>query len=219
MSSPSPFAGARSSGVAVWVWLAVGGAVSLVLGLVSLLAPGATLTVLAVVLSLWLVAAGLSRVALASAMRSWSSGRRLLQGALGVLLAAGGVAGLLGVWNSLTLVTVVVAVGFLVAAAADLATAFAAPRGPGRFATAALGLLHLGIGLTFLLLPDVGLTVLAVLVGILLVVLGGMQLLAALLVRALVRQADALAARLEGEGLGDGGDDGDVPRVIRGEVL
>lgn len=216
MSSTSPFAGARSSGVAVWVWLAVGGSVGLVLGLVCLLAPGATLTVLAVVLSLWLVAAGLSRVALAAAMRSWPSSRRLLQGGLGVLLAAGGVAGLLGVWNSLTLVILVVAVGFLVAAAADLATAFAAPRGPGRVATAALGLLHLGIGLTFLLLPDVGLTVLAVLVGILLVVLGGMQLLAALLIRALVRQADALAARLAEVGRPDDGED---PRVIRGEVL
>jgi uncharacterized membrane protein HdeD (DUF308 family) len=207
------YASVRRTGVAAWVWLAVGGTVTLVLGLVSILAPGATLTVLAVVLSLWLVAAGLGRVGLAAAMRSWSTARRAVQGVLGVALAAGGLAGLLGLWNSLTLVTVVVAVGFLVAAAADLGMALTGPRGVGRLATGALGVLHLVIGLTFLFLPDVGLTVLAVLVGIMLIVLGGVQLLAAFAVRALVRQADALVVRLE---QGGGPDD---PRVIRGEIL
>lgn len=227
---------ARRTGTAAWVWLAVGGVVSLLLGLASLVAPGSTLGVLAVVLSLWLVAAGLSRVGLASAMRTWSAVRRGTQGVLGVVLAAAGVAGLLGLWDALTVVTVVVAAGFLVAGLADLGMAATAPRGVGRAATGALGLLHLVIGLTFLLLPGVGLTVLAVLVGLALVVLGLVQLAAAGLVRALVRTTDRLAGRLGGPGATDGrhgpgglggpgatrsrrlpGDDD--PRVVRGEVL
>ena len=209
----------RSTGVAAWVWLAVGGAVTLALGLVSLLAPGATLTVLAVVLSLWLMATGLGRVGLAVAVRTWPTSRRAVQGALGVALAVGGLAGLLGLWNSLTLVTLVVAIGFLVAGAADLGMALTGPRGLGRLATGSLGVLHLVVGLVFLLLPDVGLTVLAVLVGVALVVLGLVQLGASALVRAVVRQTDALARRVDGlGGRGpDAGDDG--PRVIRGEVL
>lgn len=233
--SSEQFARARSTGVAAWVWLAAGGTVSLVLGLVALLAPGATLTVLAVVLSLWLMAAGLGRVGLAASVRSWPTGRRVLQGGLGVALAVGGLAGLLGLWSSLTLVTVVVVVGFLVAAAADLGMALTGPRGLGRLATGALGLLHLVVGLTFLLLPDVGLTVLAVLLGLALVVLGAVQLGAAALVRGLVRRTEALQQRLLDLGGGppwaDGSspgrvtgprgrdDDGDDPRVIRGEVL
>lgn len=209
---------ARSTGVAAWVWLAVGGAVTLTLGLVSLLAPGATLTVLAVVLSLWLIATGLGRVALAVAVTTWSTGRRAVQAVLGVALAVGGLAGLLGLWNSLTLVTLVVAIGFLVAGAADLAMAATGPRGVGRLATGSLGVLHLVVGLVFLLLPEVGLTVLAVLVGVVLVGLGLVQLGAAALVRALVRQTEALQRRM-GEPGRPGPDDGDGPRVIRGEVL
>ncbi|MGJ7440925.1 DUF308 domain-containing protein [Aquipuribacter sp. MA13-6] len=209
---------ARSTGVAAWVWLAVGGAVTLALGLVSLLAPGATLTVLAVVLSLWLIATGLGRVGLAVAVTTSPTARRALQGVLGVGLALAGLAGLLGLWNSLTLVTLVVAIGFLVAGAADLAMAATGPRGVGRFATGSLGVLHLLVGLVFLLLPEVGLTVLAVLVGVVLVGLGLVQLGAAALVRALVRQTEALRRRMEETG-GPGPDDGDGPRVIRGEVL
>lgn len=227
--SSEQFARARSTGTAAWLWLAVGGAVSLVLGLVALFAPGATLTVLAVVLSLWLVVAGLGRLGLASSMRTWSPGRRLLQGGLGVALAVGGLTGLLGLWSSLALVSLVVAVGFLVAAAADLGMALTGPRGLGRFAVGSLGVLHLAVGLTFLLLPDVGLTVLAVLVGLALVVLGSVQLAAAVGVRALVRRTAELQRRYGGLGHpGPGGrlgpprgrdDDGDDPRVIRGEVL
>lgn len=215
--SSEQLAHARSTGVAAWVWLAVGGAVTLGLGLVSLLAPGATLTVLAVVLSLWLMATGLGRVALAVAVRTWPTGRRVVQGVLGVALAVGGLAGLLGVWNSLTLVTLVVGIGFLVAGAADLAMAATGPRGVGRLATGSLGVLHLAVGLVFLLLPDVGLTVLAVLVGVVLVGLGLVQLGASALVRALVRQTEALQRRVDEAGRpGQAGDD---PRVIRGEVL
>lgn len=208
---------ARRTGVAVWVWLAVGGVVSLVLGLVVLFSPGASLTVLAVVLSLWLLATGLGRIGLAAGMRGWSHARRGLQILLGVALAAAGVAGLLGLWDARTVVSLVVATGFLAAALADLVTAATAPRGAGRAATGALGLLHLGVGLTFLLLPSVGLGLLGALVGIALVGLGLVQLGASALVRALVRQADALGARLGRPGLG--GDDGEDPRVVRGEIL
>lgn len=218
---------ARRTGTTTWVWLAVLGVVSLGLGVATLVVPGSTPGVLAVVLSLWLVAAGLGRLAMAASARSWTAGRRGLQGALGVVLAAAGVAGLLGLWDALTTVTVVVAAGFLVAAAGDLAVASVMARGPGRAATGALGVLHLCVGLTFLLLPGVGLTVLAVLVGVALVGLGLVQLAAAGAVRALVQQADALAARLSGPGATaspltpgrhrlPGEDD---PRVVRGEVL
>lgn len=198
------------------MWLGVGGVASAALGLVALFAPGATLTVLAIVLSLWLIVTGLARVGLASAMRAWSPTRRGVQGGLGVALAAGGTAGLLGTWNALTLVTLVVAIGFLLAAAADLTLALTGPRGLGRFASGALGVLHLVIGLTFLFLPEMGLSLLAVLVGLALLGLGAVQLGAAALIRALVNRADSMAQRL---GPRRPGDDGDDPRIIRGEVL
>lgn len=212
--SSQDLARARVTGTAAWVWLAVGGGVSLVLGLVCLFATDATLTVLGIVLSLWLMVAGLARVALAASMKRWSTGRRVLQGVLGVVLAAAGLAGLLGLWSALTLVTVVVGVGFLISAAADFGMAMTGPRGVGRFATGALGLLNLGIGLLFLLLPDVGLALLAVLVGITLIVLGGVQLMAAGVVRALVHRVDAVS-----RDLGARPAPGDDPRVIRGDVL
>lgn len=234
--SQEDLARARRTGVAVWVWLAVGGVVSLVLGLVVLVSPGASLRVLAVVLSLWLLATGLGRVGLAAGMRTWTTARRGLQILLGVALAAAGVAGLLGLWDARTVISLVVATGFLVAALGDLLTAATSPRGAGRAATTGLGLLHLVVGLTFLLLPDVGLGLLGVLVGLALLVLGLVQLGASALVRALVRQADAVSARLggrvvRGDLAGDRDasthpfrdtsrdpDDGD-PRVVRGEIL
>ncbi len=221
MSNVDP-ARVRRRGVATWIWLAVSGTFSLVLGLVSVLAPGSTVGVLAVLLSLWLVGVGLGRVGLASSMRTWPTARRAAQGVVGVGLAAAGVGGLLGVWEARTVVTVVVGVGFLAAALADLVLSATGPRGAGRATTGALGVLHLCIGLTFLLLPAFGLTVLSVLVGLALVVLGLVQLGAAAVVRALIRSADRLADRLASQGQDPrvrripGDDD---PRVIRGEVL
>ena len=219
--SQDDLARARRTGVAVWVWLAVGGVISLVLGLVVLFYPGASVTVLAVVLSLWLLATGLGRIGLAAGMSSWSTARRGLQIALGVALAAAGITGLLGLWDARTVISLVVATGFLAAAAVDLLTAATAPRGAGRAATGTLGLLHLAVGLTFLLLPGVGLGLLGALVGIALVGLGAVQLGASWLVRALVRRTDALTGRLGRPVVGHGrpGDNGDDPRVIRGEVL
>lgn len=206
----------RGMGRNAWGWLAVSGTLSIVLGLVSLFVPGATVTVLAIVFSVWLLASGAGRIALARAMDSWVGWRRLTQTALGLVLVVAGVAGLFGAWNSLQLLTLLVGLGFLLAAVADLVVAATAPSAAGRFATGSLGVVHLLVALVFLFLPEVGLTVLAVIVGLVLLGLGLMQLLAALLIRAVVRRAGDLAERLERTER-DEGPEG--PRVIRGEVL
>jgi uncharacterized membrane protein HdeD (DUF308 family) len=218
-----PVARARRQGVLTWVWLAVSGGLCLVLGLVSILSPATSLRVLAVVLSLLLMGIGLSRIALAVGVRGWGRGRRLVQGVLGGALAVLGLTGLAGLWSAVTLVGVVVGLAFVATGLADLVTAATGPRGLGRAATGSLGVVHVVVGLVFLFLPEVGLTVLAVLVGVVLVGLGLLQLGAAWLVRLLVRQADALAAPLRQDGTGGPGrlggpEDGDG-RVVRGEVI
>lgn len=219
-----PVARARRQGVLTWVWLAASGALCVVLGLVSVLSPGTSLTVLGVVLSLLLLGLGLSRIALAVGVRGWPLARRAVQGALGAGLCVAGLAGVAGAWSAVTVVGLVVGAAFLLTGLADLVTAGTGPRGLGRAATGGLGVVHVLVGLFFLLVPDVGLAVLAVLVGVVLVGLGLLQLAAAGLVRALVRRADVLVARLRADGpgpdrLGGRGPDDEGPRVVRGEVI
>lgn len=225
-SSPDdldPLSRLRRQGVLTWVWLAVAGGICLVLGIVSIAAPRTSIGVLGVVLSLVLLGTGLSRIAFAVGVRAWPARRRAVQGVLGGVLVLAGLAGLAGLWAAATVVGVVVGIAFLATGLADLVIAATGPRGLGRVATGGLGVVHVGVGLVFLLLPEVGLAVLTVLVGVVLVGLGLVQLGAAALVRLLVRQGDQLAERLrtqQGLGRADGPDDGDDgPRVIRGEVI
>ena len=225
-STPAP----RGLAAATWGWLALGGVVTVVLGLVCVLAPGSTLTVLAVAFSLFLIGNGFLRLMLGLVLFRWAGWRRALQALLGVLLVVAGVVGLVDVMASLRLFTLLVGIAFVLAAAGDFAVAVSDRRTdaltgggppPGtvgratRWSVLGSAVAHLLIGVVFLVVPELGLIALAIAVGTALVCLGAAQLVAAFYVRRLVKRAlSGLSFRTRPP---DPPDDG--PRTIRGEVL
>ena len=224
-STPAP----RGLAAATWGWLAVGGVLTVVVGLVCILAPGSTLTVLAVAFSLFLIGNGFVRLMLGLVLFRWAGWRRSLQAVLGVLLVVAGIVGLVDVMTSLRLFTLLVGAAFVLAAVGDLAVAVSDRRtdvrtgggpAPGTLARAtrwsvlASAAAHLVLGAVFLVVPELGLLALAIAIGTALVCLGAAQLVAAFHVRRLVKRALAAVAT---HGRPPGDDDG--PRTIRGEVL
>ena len=206
-------ASARSLATLTWAWLAVGGVVTIALGLIGLFAPGITVSLLAVLFSLWLIVAGVVRVTLAAGVSSWPSWQRWLVGPLGGLMIVVGLAGLVNVAGSERLLAAFIGIGFLVAAGVDLMLAATGPRGRSRAATVGLGVVHLCLAVVFLLLPQLGLTAIAVLIGLVLLMLGTALLAAAFTLRRTARRLLAEAEAAAGRGPDDG------PRVIEGEVL
>jgi uncharacterized membrane protein HdeD (DUF308 family) len=166
-----------------WGWLVAAGVISLVLGIVSLVWPDATITVLGIVFGLWLGLAGLARLGLAFVMAGWPAWRRVLTGLFGIALVVVGVVALVDPGGSARALAILIGIGFLVAAVADLVLGVSGRGGRGRWATLGLGLINLVLAALFLFWPDTGLQVIAVTLGVVLLVLGVLQIAAGVALR------------------------------------
>jgi uncharacterized membrane protein HdeD (DUF308 family) len=187
MSSPEA-AELRRMTTGAWAWLAVGGVVSLVIGIIAIAWPDVTATLIGLFFGLWLLVAGVARLGLSFVMSGWPAWRRILAGLFGVALVVIGILGLLNTAGSARALAVLIGIGFLIAAVADLATALTGRGGRSRAATLAIGAIHLVIGIVFVAWPDTGLRALSVTLGVILVVLGVLQLVAALAIRQWLRE-------------------------------
>lgn len=206
MSSPEA-AQLRRMTTGAWAWLAVGGVVSLVVGILAIVLPDVTIAVLGLVFGLWLLVAGIARLGLATVMVGWPAWRRALTALFGAALLVVGILGLINLAGSARALALLIGIGFLLAALADLTLALSGRPGRSRWASLALGGVHLVIGVVFLARPDAGLTAIAVTLGVVLVVLGVAQLVAAVAVRRwLHRVVDRLGPS-------------DEPKVIGYEIL
>lgn len=207
MSSPQA-AQLRRMTTGAWAWLAVGGVVSVAIGLVAISWPDVTTALLGLVFGLWLLVAGLARLGLAAVMAGWPGWRRALTALFGLALVVVGVLGLVNLAGSARALAILIGIGFFLAAVADIAMALSGRAGRSRGAALALGAVHLVIGVVFVAWPDTGLTALSVTLGLILIVLGVLQIVAALAVRQwLHRTVDRFATRP------------DEPKVIGYEIL
>jgi uncharacterized membrane protein HdeD (DUF308 family) len=149
---------------------------SVAIGLMMVFWPGQTLLVAAVLLGLWLLAQGATRLVEAFS-RAGSPASRGLRGAAGLLLVAAGAVVIRHPGSSLTVVVVLAAVALLVGGAVELVTALAERR-PRRLIRAVLGLVGVLAGVVILAWPKPSLHTFAALAGVSLVVLGAVQYLA-----------------------------------------
>lgn len=161
-----------------WRRLALAGAVmSVVLGLVLMIWPDATLTVIAVLVGLWLLFAGAVRLAQAAFIpegRRTSS--RVLQAITGLLLIVLGVICMRDLSRSLLLIALIIGVAWLFGGVIEIFIAVSPlTHGWGRVGALLLGLLSIAGAFVVIFWPEPSLTVIAWLTGVWFLAMGLLQ--------------------------------------------
>jgi len=158
-------------------WLAIAGAVaSVVLGVMVLVWPDATLLVGAVFFGAWLLVHGIIRIVQAVMAKAEDGGTRALMGIIGVLFVVAGVICLRNVVVSLLAIATIVGVTWLIGGIVELVSAFGSRYSGGtRVAVGVLGGITVIGGIIVLLWPGMTLLTLVYLTGIWLVVMGIVQ--------------------------------------------
>jgi uncharacterized membrane protein HdeD (DUF308 family) len=170
------------------------GVICLVLGLVALIWPEATLLVVAVLFGLQLITAGVVRVIAAIALKTLPGWWRAVSGILGVLTLIAGIVFLFRPSTSLIVLAIVLAIGWIIDGVSELVSAFAVPRRPSeRILRIAFGVLSIIAAIVVLIFPGGSLVLLARIGGVILILFGVIGLVAAFAGRRAVG-ADTAAA-------------------------
>ncbi len=162
----------------LWWLLALGAIASLVIGVLLLVWPDRTLEVIAILIGIELLLIGALQVGLAFGQPSGSRTAPLLVGALAA------VAGLIVMRHpggSLLVIALAIGIFFVVAGVMKLVAAFEAAGGRGWLLLGAV--VDLAIGVVIVAWPEFGVTSLAVLLGIVLIVRGLLELASAFVLR------------------------------------
>jgi uncharacterized membrane protein HdeD (DUF308 family) len=166
-----PNSGLRSA----W-WLALTAAVvGVVVGVMIVAWPEATLQVVAVLFGLWLLVHGVGRIVQAVAGRGRDAGERAIVGVIGVLFLVAGVLALRNLLASLALIVTLIGLMSLIGGLTELISAFVGPRGSSRTWNVVLGALSIIFGITVLVWPDLSLMTLVYLTGTWMIVAGLLQ--------------------------------------------
>ena len=166
---------ARSAVRGVRIGLGVTGAVSVVMGLLILFWPGATLEVLAFLFGLYFLIAGAIRVLL-GVFTGLGTGLKILNILVGLALLVVGVIAIRNPSATLTALALVLGIAWIVEGVMTLAES---DRGGSRWFSIVLGILSILAGIVVLILPLGSLAVLVIYGGIFLVVLGAIQIVRA----------------------------------------
>ncbi len=157
-------------------WLALTAAVlGLVVGIMIIAWPEATLKVVAVLFGAWLLVHGLVRIVQAVAGRGRDGTERAILGLVGVFFVGAGILALRNLLVSLVVIATVIGLMWLLGGIVDLIAAFSGPGGGYRVWRIVLGVLSMVAALVILVWPDLTLVTLVYISGIWLVVMGVIQ--------------------------------------------
>ena len=158
-------------------WLALTAAVlGIVVGILIMVWPAATLKVIAVLFGAWLLVHGLVRIVQAVAGGGRDGTERAILGLVGVFFVGAGVLALRNLLVSLVVIATVIGLMWLLGGIVDLIAAFSGPGGGYRLWRIALGVLSILAALIILVWPDLTLVTLVYISGIWLIVMGVIQI-------------------------------------------
>jgi len=158
-------AGLDSSEKLAW-WLALTAALfGLVVGVMMVAWPEATLKVVAVLFGAWLLLHGLVRIVQAITGSDEDGARRALSAMFGVIFVVAGVIALRNLLASLAVLVTIIGLMWLIGGIVELISAFGGPGGGFRWWRIALGALSIVAALVVLVWPDLSLVALVYLTG------------------------------------------------------
>ena len=151
--------------------------IGLILGVVALLFPGASLLTVAIVFGVYLIASGLFRITAAFVAERLDTGMRWLTGIMGLLITVAGIICLSNPSQSLIVLAVVIGAGWILEGIVDLAGGVRGAITPRWFGWLS-GIVSIAAGVAMFVLPAAGVFALVSIGGILLIVVSASTLLA-----------------------------------------
>jgi uncharacterized membrane protein HdeD (DUF308 family) len=161
----------------VRVMSAITGIVALVVGILILVWPSATLQVIAFLFGLYFLIAGFFRVIVGVFTKGLSAGNRALSIVLGVIFLVVGVFVFKNPADSIALLGILVGLAWIIE---GILTLVESERGPSRWVGITFGIISLIAGLVVLFTPLYSVAVLVIIGGGFLIVLGVIQIIRAI---------------------------------------
>jgi uncharacterized membrane protein HdeD (DUF308 family) len=179
----------------LWAWVLAFGIITLIVGVLVLGWPGRTVEVVAVLVGVQLIWAGIYRFVSAFAIDEARQGVRVLLALLGVLSFIVGLYALRHVLVTVQALALLLGIFWIVNGLIETFTALSHREMQGRGWTIVLGLLSIAAGVATLAYPGVSLTALAIVLGVWLVILGVMEVVLAVQLRTITQGGRARVAR------------------------
>lgn len=176
-----------------WGWVLVFGIITLLAGLLTLVWPGRTIVVIAVLFGIQLVVAGIFRFVAAFAVDEESGGMRVLLALLGVLSLIVGLYALRHLQVTIAALALLLGIFWIVNGAVETFAALSHRRMQGRGWTIFMGLLSVVAGIVVLVYPGISLLTLALVLGFWLLVYGIMEIVLAFRLRSAGQAATRVA--------------------------
>lgn len=174
--APAPDAGQAALGPdfarTAWPAFLAAGLAAIAVGVMLLVWPKATLTIVAILIGASLIVAGLLRLIDGFTAHEASGGRRVAHVLIGLLAIIVGLYCIRHYHVTITVLAIVVGLFWVLHGIADITVGLFAGPFPGRWLTMAAGILSLFAGMIVLFWPTISLTVLIAVLGIWLVVYG-----------------------------------------------
>ncbi|WP_166871111.1 MULTISPECIES: DUF308 domain-containing protein [unclassified Salinibacterium] len=156
------------------------GVIAIILGIVTLVWPNATLFTIAVLFGIYLVLSGIARIAFAVSATPLGTGARWLIGILGGLIAIAGIICLFSPFESLMLLAIVIGIGWIIEGIFDLVAGITGHTITPRWWAIVVGVITLLAGIAVLILPGLALATFVITGGFLLILIGVVTVIAAL---------------------------------------
>lgn len=179
----------------LWKSTLISGVLAIVLGVLVLVWPGITVLVAAILFGAYLLITGIAQVVFAFSLHVSAGGRVLLfiSGAAALILA---VLCFRNLQESILLLAIWIGIGFVFRGVATAVSAISDPTLPGRGWEIFFGVISVLAGVVMLASPFASLTVLTIVVGVWLIVLGVFEVISAFGIRSAIKKAEsALSAR------------------------
>jgi uncharacterized membrane protein HdeD (DUF308 family) len=167
-----------------WGWVLAFGIITLLVGLVTLVWPGRTLIVVAVLFGIQLIVMGIFRFASAFASDE-SGGTRVLLALLGVLSLIIGLYAVRHIFITILALALLLGIFWIVSGTVELFTSISHRQMHSRGWTALAGVLGILAGLIILAVPGISLLVLALVISVWLLVFGIVEITMAFRIRSL----------------------------------
>jgi uncharacterized membrane protein HdeD (DUF308 family) len=168
-----------------WGWVLFFGIATLVLGILVVIQPKATIYGFALLLGIWLFVAGLFRIVVAIADNNDTAGTRWLVAILGILSVIIGIFFLRHTYETVASLTFLLGLFWVVGGIIEFVSAYGHKGQPGRSFRLVMGILAIAAGIVTLVWPSITLHVLVYIMGFWLMVYGILQIVTALTIRKL----------------------------------
>jgi uncharacterized membrane protein HdeD (DUF308 family) len=168
-----------------WGWVLAFGIATLVLGILVIVQPTATIYGFAILLGIWLFVSGLFRIVMAIADDHDTGGTRVLIAVLGLLSVLVGIFFLRHTYDTVASLTFLLGLFWIIGGIIEFFSAYSRHGAPGRGFRIGMGLLAIAAGIVTLVVPSITLHVLVYIMGIWLLIYGVLQIVTSLTIRKL----------------------------------